>query len=109
MLSDLIPAENITLDTNDTKKWLASANKEEADNVDVLHSGVWTSYWHDGTNAGVVENAYLTARIATGVAGSMTLQDISMSEGVITSMTNPLSGNIIVTSPSHSCVMDSLF
>ena len=102
MLSDLIPAENITLDTNDTKKWLASANKEEADNVDVLHSGVWTSYWHDGTNAGVVENAYLTARIATGVAGSITLQDISMSEGVITSMTNPLSGNIIVTSPSHS-------
>ena len=25
-----------------------------------------------------------------------------MSEGVITSMTNPLSGNIVVTSPSHS-------
>jgi hypothetical protein len=102
MLSDLIPAENITLDSNETKKWLASENKEEADNVDVLHEGVWTTYWHDGTNVGVVENAYLTARTATGVAGSMTLQDISMSAGEITSMTNPLSGNIVVTSQSHS-------
>ena len=102
MLSDLIPPENLTLDSTEQKKWLASSNKEEADNVDVLHDGVWTTYWHDGTNAGVIENAYLTARTATGVAGSMTLQDISMSEGVITSMTNPLSGNIVVTSQSHS-------
>ena len=102
MLSDLIPTDNISMDVNQSNKWLASMDYEEADNVEILNSGIWTTYWHDGTNLGVTENASLTARKATGVAGSMTLQDISMAEGNITGMTNPLSGNIVVTSPSHS-------
>ena len=72
---------------------------EEADNVEILNSGIWTTYWHDGTNLGVTENASYCKK-AAGVAGSMTLQDISMAE--VTGMTNPLSGNIVVTSPSHS-------
>ena len=50
----------------------------------------------------VTEKAFLTARAGTGVAGSMTLQDISMSSGTITGMTNPLSSNIVVTSANHS-------
>ena len=102
MLSDLIPSQNISMNTSDSRNWLASKNHQDADNVEVLRSGVWTTYWHDGTNLGVTEHASLTARKATGVAGSMTLQDISMAEGIITGMSNPESGNIIVTSPSHS-------
>jgi hypothetical protein len=102
MLSDLIPSQNISMSTNNSRNWLASKNNQDADNVEILRSGVWTTYWHDGTNLGVTEHASLTARKATGVAGSMTLQDISMAEGMITGMTNPESGNIVVTSPSHS-------
>ena len=102
MLSDLIPSVNLTNDTNDSTKWLVSEDQEIADNVGVLINGVWTTYWHDGTNMGITEQATLTARMGTGVAGSITPQDISMSSGQITAMTNPNSGNIMVSSPNHS-------
>jgi hypothetical protein len=102
MLSDLIPSVNLTNDTNDSAKWLVSADQEVADNVGVLIDGVWTTYWHDGTNMGITEQATLTARMGTGVAGSITPQDLSMSSGQITAMTNPDSGNIVVSSPNHS-------
>ena len=101
MLSDLIPSLHLTASSLDTQKWLTSASQEQADNIQILNDGVWTSYWHDGTNSGISENASLTARLGTGVAGSMTLQDLSMSSGIITSMTNPLSGNVVVTSANH--------
>ena len=102
MLSDLIPSTYLTVDTSETTKWFVSANQEIADNVEILVDGVWTTYWHDGTNMGVTEQATLTARRGTGVAGSITSQDISISSGSITGMTNPLSGNIVVSSPNHS-------
>lgn len=102
MLSDLIPSSNLTDDLNQTKKWLTSSRQEEADNIEVLHDGVWTTYWHDGTNKNVLKPAFLTARRGTGVAASMTQSDISMKSGVITAMTNPHTGNIEVTSPNHS-------
>ncbi|MDG0965163.1 MAG: hypothetical protein P8O23_08850 [Opitutales bacterium] len=102
MLSDLIPTVNLTSDPSETQKWFTSLDQELADNVELLRDGVWTSFWHDGTNLGVSEAASLTARQGTGVAGSMTLQDLSMSAGIITAMTNPRSGNIIVTSHGHS-------
>lgn len=102
MLSDLIPPVNLTDDTNDSAKWLVSVDQEVADNVAVLIDGVWTTYWHDGTNMGITEQATLTARMGTGVAGSITPQDLSMSSGQITAMTNPDSGNIVVSSPNHS-------
>ena len=96
MLSDLIPTDNISMDINQSNKWLASMDYEEADNVEILNSGIWTTYWHDGTNLGVTENASLTARKA--VCRLYDFTDISMAEGNITGMTNPLSGNIVVTS-----------
>ncbi|MBT7651552.1 MAG: hypothetical protein HN553_11295 [Opitutae bacterium] len=102
MLSDLIPTLNLTSDPLETQKWFTSLDQELADNVELLRDGVWTSFWHDGTNIGVTEAASLTARQGTGVAGSMTLQDLSMTAGTITAMTNPASGNIVVTSPGHS-------
>ncbi|MDA8774181.1 hypothetical protein N9N13_00510 [Opitutales bacterium] len=102
MLSDLIPNNSLTLDVNETKKWYVNANQETADNVEVLKNGVWTTYWNDGTNMGITSKAFITARRGTGVAGSMTLRDISMSSGEISNMSNPNSGNIVVTSPGHS-------
>ena len=102
MLSDLIPPENLTKDTTETNKWFVSINQENADNIEILKDGVWTTYWHDGTNMNIIEKAYLTARKGTGVAGSITSVDISMSSGTITGMSNPHTGNIVVTSPGHS-------
>ena len=102
MLSDLIPHTSLTLDANDTKGWYVDENQETADNVEILKDGVWNTYWNDGTNMGITNKAFITARRGTGVAGSMTLQDISMSSGEITNMSNPNSGNIVVTSPGHS-------
>ena len=101
MLSDLIPPENLTKDTTETNKWFVSINQENADNIEILKDGVWTTYWHDGTNMNIIEKAYLTARKGTGVAGSITSVDISMSSGTITGMSNPHTGNIVVTSPGH--------
>ena len=102
MLSDLIPSPNLTDDLNHTKKWFVSSNQEKADNINILNKGVWTTYWHDGTNKGVTKPAFLTARRGTGVAASITQADLSMSSGVITAMTNPHTGSIVVTSPNHS-------
>lgn len=102
MLSDLIPSANLTKDTSETKKWFVSLDQEYADNIEILKDGIWTTYWNDGTNMNIIEKAYLTARKGTGVAGSITSQDISMSTGTVTGMTNPHSGNIVVTSPAHS-------
>ena len=103
MLSDLIASINIT-DDNSTasSKWLASVNQANADNVHILKNGVWNSYWHDGSNMGITEVASVTARRGTGAAAAITLQDLSMSTGVISGMTNPSSGNIVVTSANHS-------
>ena len=98
MLSDLIAAENITTDLNDTEKWYAHSSDEEADNVEILHNGVWTTYWHDGTNKGVADPAQATAKKGSGVAGSLTSKDISLASGSISMITNPHVGqNIVVT------------
>ena len=98
MLSDLIAAENITTDLNDTKKWYAHSSDEEADNVEILHNGVWTTYWHDGTNKDVTEPAQATAKRGSGIAGSLTSKDISLASGSISMITNPHVGqNIVVT------------
>jgi hypothetical protein len=103
MLSDLIAAENITTDLNDTEKWYAHSSDEEADNVEILHNGVWTTYWHDGTNKDVTEPAQATAKKGSGIAGSLTSKDISLASGLISMVTNPHVGqNIVVTtSLSH--------
>jgi hypothetical protein len=98
MLSDLIAAENITTDLNDTEKWYAHSSDEEADNVEILHNGVWTTYWHDGTNKDVTEPAQATAKKGSGIAGSLTSKDISLASGLISMVTNPHVGqNIVVT------------
>jgi hypothetical protein len=98
MLSDLIAAENITTDLNDTEKWYAHSSDEEADNVEILHNGVWTTYWHDGTNKDVTKPAQATAKRGSGIAGSLTSKDISLASGSISMITNPHVGsNIVVT------------
>ena len=101
MLSDLIAATNITMDENVTDKWLAHQSQEIADNVKILNGNIWNTYWHDGTNLSVAEVARATARRGTGIAGGITQLDVSMSQGVISSMTNPSEENIIVTSVNH--------
>ena len=100
MLSDLIAAENITTDLNDTDKWYAHSSDEEADNVEILRNRVWTTYWHDGTNKGVTEPAQATAKPGSGIAGSLTSKDISLASGSISMITNPHVGqNIVLNTP----------
>ena len=100
MLSDLIAAENITTDLNDSEKWYAHSSDEEADNVEILRNGVWTTYWHDGTNKDVTEPAQATAKRGSGIAGSLTSKDISLASGSISMITNPHVGqNIVLTTP----------
>jgi hypothetical protein len=98
MLSDLIAAENITTDLNDTERWYAHSSDEEADNVEILQNGVWTTYWHDGTNKDVTVPAQATAKPGSGIAGSLTSKDISLASGSISMITNPHVGQNIVVS-----------
>ena len=102
MLSDLISSENIDDNVSNGKKWLSAASQEVADNVEILDQGVWHTYWHDGTNKDVSSKARISARAGTGVAGSITQQDLSMNSKQITAMSNPTAGsNVVVTSPGH--------
>ena len=101
MLSDLISASTITSDENKTDKWLANSSQETADNVKILTGNVWSTYWNDGKNRTVTTVASATARFGTGIGGSLTQQDISMSSGTISNMSNPTTGNLVVTSSNH--------
>ena len=102
MLSDLISSENIDNNVSNGVKWLAAPSQEVADNVEILNQGVWSTYWHDGTNKDITRTARISARSGTGIAGSMSQQDLSMNSGSIANMTNPLpNSNIVVTSPEH--------
>lgn len=101
MLSDLISASTITSDENESEKWLANSSQETADNVKILTGNVWSTYWNDGKNRTVTTVASATARFGTGIGGSLTQQDISMSSGTISNMSNPTTGNLVVTSSNH--------
>ena len=102
MLSDLISTDNIDNNVSNGVKWLAAPSQEVADNVEILNQGVWSTFWHDGTNKDITKTARISARPGTGIAGSMSQQDLSMNSGFITNMTNPATGsNIVVTSPAH--------
>lgn len=101
MLSDLISTTSITMDPDETDKWLAHESQEVADNVKVLSNNVWTTYWNDGANRLVTQVARATARYGTGIGGGLTQQDISMSSGVISAMTNPSTAPVVVTSENH--------
>ena len=102
MLSDLIPPSSLTQSYANLSGWLANESQELADNVMVLNHGVWETFWHDGTNMGITEKAYATARAGSGIGGSLSQQDISMASGSISHMTNPnLGTSITVTSVGH--------
>ncbi|NCU89006.1 MAG: hypothetical protein EBW48_06175, partial [Proteobacteria bacterium] len=55
MLSDLFDPSLICTEANETNGhlWLSNPNQELADNIHVLESGTWTTYWHDGSNLNV--------------------------------------------------------
>jgi hypothetical protein len=102
MLSDLISSENIDDNISNGAKWLSASAQQVADNVEILSQGIWSTYWHDGTNQDVSQKARISARPGTGIAGSITQQDLSMSSAAISAMTNPSSGsNVVVTSVGH--------
>ena len=103
MLSDLIDPAYISNDPSLFDKWLAHPDQERADNVSILKDNIWSTYWHDGTNQGVVQRAWATAKAGSGVGASITPLDISQSSGLITNLTND-SSNIIVTSPDHGLI-----
>ena len=101
MLSDLIASENLTTDHNTSHKWYAHPSDERADNVEVLRNGVWTTFWHDGTNKDVSKPARATARAGSGIAGALTAEDISLASGDIAFASNPHVGqNTVVTTKS---------
>ena len=103
MLSDLIDPAFISNDPLHVDKWLAHPDQERADNVSILKDNVWSTYWHDGTNQGVVQRAWATAKAGSGVGASITPLDISQSSGLITNLTND-SDDIIVTSADHGLI-----
>ena len=89
MLSDLVDTEYITENNQSSFLWLANQDQERADNVKVLKNGIWSTYWHDGKNRTIKKNAFATARAGSGPGASLMQRDISLSQGVITNMTNP--------------------
>lgn len=100
-LSDLIGNDMITEDNSSSEEnsslWLANPHQEKADNVQILKSSGWSTYWHDGSNLSISEAAKISARAGSGLGGALTQSDFSMSSGNITTISNPSTGNAIVT------------
>lgn len=101
MLSDLIDSVFTTTSPSDGDKWLSNGDQELADNVQVLKNNVWTTYWQEGTNANVSRKASATAKSGSGVGASMTQLDVSLASGLITSISNEINEDIIITSSNH--------
>ena len=103
MISDLISPEFISEDNQSSFKWFANSQQDKADNIMVLNDGIWSTYWHDGTNRNITEKAFATASPGSGVGASMMQRDISLSSGQILGMTNPGSNEdfVEVNSPNH--------
>ena len=103
MLSDLFEPDLIAMEANETNGdlWLSNPNQDLADNIHVLESGTWSTYWHDGTNLNITSPAEISVRRGSGVGGSLTGNDFSFTSGNIEELSNPISGNVVVTSTNH--------
>jgi hypothetical protein len=104
-LSDLIGHERITDDNSSTDEnptlWLAHPDQDRADNLQILNSSGWSTYWHDGTNLAITSDARISARKGSGIGGALTHNDFSMSNGNILAISNPVSGNVVVTTSEN--------
>ena len=102
-LSDLIPSHAITEDNSSTHAhlFLAHPDQDKADNIQIIHSATWSTFWHDGTNLGVSRPARISVRPGSGIGGALTARDFSMASGTIESITNPVDGNAVITSTGH--------
>jgi hypothetical protein len=100
-LSELIGNIMITDDNSssleNSSKWLAHPNQDLADNVQILTSNGWSTYWHDGSNLSVTKHAKISARAGSGIGGTLTSRDFSMTSGKISLVSNPTSGDVLVT------------
>ena len=101
MLSDLIDSESIVTNSSNRSLWLSQLEQESADNVQILKDNIWTTYWQDGSNIEVAEKAWATAKPGSGVGASLTPLDISLDSGSITSISNIINEDIIITSDNH--------
>ena len=103
MLSDLFDPNSITMEANETNGhlWLSSPNQDLADNIHVLESGTWTTYWHDGSNLNITTPAKISVRKGSGAGGALTGNDFSFTSGTIEGLSNPTTGNVVVTSTGH--------
>jgi len=102
-LSDLVPSQSITEDNSSISGHLFLAHKDQdkADNLQVLKSSIWSTYWHDGTNLNISTPARISARSGSGIGGALTVNDFSMTSGQIESISNPSNGNVLVISSNH--------
>ena len=102
-LSDLIPCHAITEDnsSNHAHLFLAHPDQDKADNIQIINSAVWSTFWHDGTNLDVSRPARISVRPGSGIGGALTTQDFSMASGSIESISNPSNGNAVITSSGH--------
>ena len=76
MLSDLFDPRLISTEANETNGhlWLSSPNQDLADNIHVLESGTWTTYWHDGSNLNITSPAEISVRKGSGAGGAFNWQ-----------------------------------
>ena len=104
-LSDIIGNETITDDNSSAEenstRWLAHREQDLADNIQILNSSGWSTYWHDGTNLTISKPAVISAKAGSGIGGSLTMRDFSMDSGTIQSVTNPPSGSPLITAQNH--------
>ena len=101
----MIGIERITEDNSSNEanvsRWLANQEQDLADNIQILTPSGWNTYWHDGFNLQIREYAKISARPGTGLGGALTQADFSMKSGQITSISNPPSGNVVVTTAGN--------
>ena len=104
-LSDIIGNETITDDNSSAEenstRWLAHKEQDLADNIQILNSSGWSTYWHDGSNLTITKPAVISAKAGSGIGGGLTIRDFSMASGTIQSVTNPPSGNPVITAQDH--------
>ena len=67
-------------------------NQDLADNIHILESGTWTTYWHDGSNLNITTPAEISVRKGSGAGGALTGNDFSFTSGTIEGLSKPSHG-----------------
>ena len=87
-------SESIITEANESNGhlWLSSTNQDLADNIHILESGTWTTYWHDGSNLNAIYACRNFRQKREWQRWCFNRNDFSFIEGSIEELSNPTTG-----------------